>query len=231
MKNMLVVYNEESSKDDTSSNDIGECYIWPKAIQGTVPANLFTNEEEIELVELMGKDSLAGIHFIGESFLVKRKYYGGVTINDLNKKLFQLGEHASALEKLLNDNKLVSHLQNKIQSNLNSYEWAARQLDNPNSSCGKSHLLFDLGMIRHISNRVKKQQSRTGRRKGQGKIAERFLVERLYQKCHNVSGKRPTNNPNGMLQQLIAILNRPLDLGGTLPGLVRQVIDERKPKK
>ena len=102
--------------------------------------------------------------------------------------------------------KLVSDLQNKIQSNLNSYEWAARQLDNHNSSAGKSHLLFDLGMIRHISNRVKKQQSRTGRRKGQGKIAELFLVAQIYQKFYAVSGKRLTNNPNWMLQQLIAIL-------------------------
>lgn len=205
-----------------------ECYFWPMSLSGTIPDILLTDEEKAAISELMGENGLKCVIGTAEIFFLKRKYFGETTISELNEKLFQAGKHADALAEILKDRRFVAHLQNKIQGNLaNSYKLAARQLDNPGYSHAKSSLLPDLAYIRYVAHIVKKQQSRTGRRKGQGKIAERFLVQELYRICHQNTGKRPTNNPKGTLQQLIKILNRPLELGGNLPGLVRQIIDEK----
>ncbi len=166
-----------------------------------------------------------GIKISANAFLRQRRYYGETTINELNEKLFLAGKHAADLAKLLEDKKLLAHLQNTIHAQL-GYERAAEQ-----SKSGETSILLPyLDSIIWAANSLKKHQNRAGRRKGQAKIAEHILIESLYDECI-FFGQRPTNNPNGILQKLLAILNRPLELGGTLPGIVRQVINERKDKK
>jgi hypothetical protein len=207
------------------SSSFTECHRWPSVFSGTVPDRIFTDNEEEAIIALMDEKALNGIKIDANAFLRRRKYYGETTINDLNEKLFLAGKHAADLAKLLEDKKLLAYLQNTIHAQL-GYERAAEQSKSDETSI----LLPYLDSIIWAANSLKEYQSRAGRRKGQAKIAEHILVEALYDQCI-FFGQRPTNNPNGMLQKLLVILNRPLDLGGTLPGIVRQVINERKHKK
>lgn len=199
---------------------------WPTVLNGTVPDRLFTDEEKEEITVLIGYKALDAIESIACRFLLEREYYGKTTINELNKQLFNAAKHADALRRILEDQKTAGYLLNTITDNF-SYDLTKRTV----GSSGKLLIHSELGIIKIAAEVLQRKQKRTGRRKGQGKIAERNLVESLYVTCLTVTGKWPTNNPNGTLQQLVAILNRPLDLGGNLPGLVRQIIDERKPEK
>ncbi len=205
-----------------------ECHRWPSVFAGTLPDRIFTDAEETAIIALMDENALNGIKIAANHFLMRRKYYGETTINELNEKLFRAGKHAAELAKLLEDKKLLAHLQNTIHAQF-GYESAAKQSDGGGTNA-KSVLLPYLYSIIMAAESLKKHQSRTGRRKGQARIAEHILIESFYDECI-FFGQRPTNNPNGILQKLLAILNRPLELGGTLPGIVRQVINERKDKK
>lgn len=179
---------------------------------------------------MTGKDQFENIECIAISYFINRGYYQNATTNEINNKLIEAGEHAKILSDLLSDGKVFAHLQNKTQSFYSEKE-AAKLANNPYSTFASAVILSDLHTIIFVSTILKEQQKKTGRRRGTGKIAEKRLVENLYLKICQISGKPPTNTQNGMFQQLIKILNKPLGLGGTLPGIVRQVIDENKPKK
>ncbi len=207
-----------------------ECYFWPRGKYGKGPWFNPSEEEQTMIIALVGEKHLKLIGSIVNLYLTNKRYYENLSTNELNKKLFEAGEHAAALDKLLQDDIFLAYLQNKFQQFF-SEKQAERLVTDPNSTFTSSAMHSDLRLISFASQLVKKRQSSTGRRTGEKKIAERQLVENLYRFCMSALGDRPTNNPNGILQKLLAILNRPLDLGGTLPGIVRQVIDERKDKK
>lgn len=208
------------------STERKECYAWPRGQSGKLPCFKLTDEEEAQIITLVGKKGLESVNTIVNNYLINRQYYEEVSVNELNKKLFEAGEHAAALDELLQNNVFLAYLQNKVQETF-SEKYAARLADNPYSSNASSSMLTHLRLIKYSSQEVKERQSNTGRRSGTRKVAEKKLIERLHSYCTKTTRKLPTNNPKGLLQQLIAILNRPLDLGGTLPGIVRQVVDER----
>lgn len=208
------------------STESKECYTWPRGRYGKGPWCNPTDQEKEMIINLVGEKHLKSVMRFADHYLMNLRYYEKISINELNKKLFAAGEHAAALDELLEDDIFLAFLQNKFEQFL-SRKHAEKLVTNPNSTLTSSAMHHDLFWISFVSSLVKNQQSGRGRPPGAKKIAERQFIEQMYLFCTSVLDQRPTNNPKGTLQQLIKILNRPLELGGNLPGLVRQVIDDK----
>jgi len=143
---------------------------------------------------------------------------------ELDKELEKINMCAKQLIKLLDDQEVLAHLQNKTEE-LFTRELSERIVNNRFSSHPSAAILDSLKII---SATCTVTDLRYNNRRPEGlDIADYRFVENLYYKCLEITGNKPTNNPNGFLQKLVQILLGP----GRLSGIIRNVINKHNFKK
>lgn len=206
-----------------------DCERWPVSFSGIDPFFKLSESEQAAIEKIIGENQIDRIICIADSYLIEKKSRSQKTVNELNNGLFEIGTYCDKLIDLLEDKVLLAHLQNKVQNSFNSEELAAKLVENPYSYHPSASILNQLKIMSTVCNLVKKNQKKTGRRSG-ANIAEYHLIELLYFKCLECTGKRPKNNPKGSLQKLVKVLSKPLGLNNNLSGIVRKVIENHAQK-
>jgi hypothetical protein len=194
------------------------------------------NESEQEaIVEVIG---LAGLNCVEDVILVycfkKRFYDGQPSIPQLNKKFVEIREHLSALTELLDEAQLRDYLF-VIADEYFSGDGGKQFIGKITPFINKTPRLHIHDALEKLDKvceaSIKKQKPGKGRPKGQKDDAVHYLLNNLCRCCERAKGGPLSTKQSNKLQRLVAILNKPLGLGGTRPGTTRKVIEERNKRR
>ena len=211
-----------------SSN--GKLVFDPVVITRYGPPFSFTEEDEKAIGEIVGQERVEKIRMLADAYLSRKKYYDSLNSKETMDKLFDVEEKAEELITLLSD----------LATRNNLLTWAGmifgdehKQIVAGTTPGNKTYpppplpAVKNLEEIKKICEIVRRayKPGKRGRKRGTGDKAAHALVEGLYPICSEVNKGSLTTKPGNLLEQVIKVLNKPLDLGGTLPGITRKVIE------
>lgn len=211
-----------------SSN--GKLIFDPVVITRSGPPFSFSEEEEKAIAEIVGQEKIEGIRMLADAYLARKKHYDSLNSKEEMDKLFEIGEKTEELTRLLSD----------LATRNNLLTWAGMAFGDEHKQMIAGTTLGNktypppplpavkkLEEINTICELVRKayKPDKPGRKRGSGDKAAYALVEGLYPICSEVNKGSLTTKPGNLLEQIIIVLNKPLKLGGTLPGITRKVIE------
>lgn len=213
---------------------MGEIQVAFGVLHGSGNSFSLNKQEKDSIAELIGLEWVKKIELIGNVYLVEKQHFRKLSnVPERNEKLQQIRDHIAELTELLSDKDTKMFLLSTMGEMFGSDEVPRTLLEN-SSSISHPSLIFmnDLRLIDVVCRAsLPEEQPRAGRPKGTYDKAVHNLLEQLYWLCLQASGERLTTKSGNQLQLLVDVLNRPLGLGGNLPGLVRKVIDDHNKKQ
>lgn len=199
---------------------------WPRGFNGTVDVEL-SPKEKSAIIELVGKENLKRVDAIIIVYCVKKAYFDSISVGEMNKKFKLIKEKSEYLLELLDATQLQHFFLNMAEKRFGT-DFSLRLAKDPMQPSASLKVIKELKSLNFVC-RAHLSSLKPGRPENTKKFAEYYLLSELYKLCRDVQGIHLTNKPGNLLEQIVKILNKPLGLGGTLPGLVRKVITENLP--
>ncbi len=210
---------KQKAKSDTQLS-------WPRGFTGTADFKL-SPEEEAAIIELVGEDNLKRVDAIITIYCVKKEYFNSLSIGALNKKFKLIKEQSETLLELLDDPQLQHFFLNMAERRFGT-EYSFNLAKDPVQPSASLKVIKELKSVYFVCS-AHLASLKPGRPENTKNFAEYDLLSELVKLCRDVNGSHLTNKPGNLLEKIVKILNKPLGLGGTLPGLVRKVITENLP--
>lgn len=199
---------------------------WPRGFIGSIDLE-FTTNDEVDIISLVGENNLDRVNSIATSYCVKKQYFGDLSIGELNKKFRLLKEQTDSLLEILDDQKFQHFFLNVTEKHYGA-EYSSSLAIDPTQPSASLKLIKELRSVSFVCA-THLATLKSGRPKNTKNYAEYDLVAELYRLCQDVNGGQLTNKPGNLLEKMVKVLNKPLRLGGNLPGIVRRVITENSP--
>ena len=162
---------------------------------------------------------------------IKKRFYDGrPSIPKLNETFNDVRMHISALTEILSDalpRDYLLGIAEEYYPDAGGKQFLAMKAPPFVNRTPRLQILDALEKLDKVCEAsITKQKSGPGKSKGQKDEAVHIFLNKLYRCCEFANGGPLTTKPGNMLACLVKVLNKPLGLGGDLPGVVRKTIEK-----